>query len=424
MDSSQSKGSDIARMIWIVGAPLIFTVGAFGNIMTMIVLSRKRNKPSSTSVFLSAKALFDIVVMVIMLPRWWIIYLTGIDVRHINNFVCKFQFFVNYFSGSIGSFLLAAVTIERAICTAKPYLVKNICTVNIAVIISIALALTACVIHGHMFFGMKLYEVTYKETSETISFPLDSNERSTNTCEFILDQYFDTKNDPVGEFRFKDYASALNSTTEECIDDLFVKIETNEKLTATKTIKVCWYDDPGYGQYFSGMHQILLAIIFTTILTIFFVGGLIIIKGLQKSRKLRKSMTNTNRQTSGNKPAFDDQARQITVSILFVNALFVLMGIPALIYLNGISAWIDEDTGMTEIQEIMWAVVNMLAYAKHAINFILYFLSGQRFRSQVKETFGCFKYPSAERSKSMPVNRLVSVASSYDLSLKKKPLTE
>ncbi|XP_060607912.1 uncharacterized protein LOC132760043 [Ruditapes philippinarum] len=404
MDSNQSKGSDIARMIWIVGSPLIFAVGVFGNIVTMIILSRKRNKPSSTTVFLSAKAFADLFVILFMLPRWWLVYLVGFDVRHIHNIVCKLQFFGNYFNGSYGSFLLAAVTIERALCTAKPYMVKNICTANIAVIISIALALTSCVIHGHMLIGMKLYEVTYNETAGTISFPLDSNERSTNTSAFIFDQYFDT----------------ANSTTEEWTDDLFAKIESNEEFTSINKIKVCWYDDPEYGQYFSEIHQTLSVTTFMFIpLIIFLVCGIVIIKGLRKSSKLQKSMRNKYTQISSKQSAFDDRASQITFTLLLVNGLFVVMALPALIFLIGRSAWVDEETGMTETQEIVWALVNMLIYLKHAINFILYFLSGNRFRRQVLELFGYKKNSSVERSKGAHANQLISVSSNYDLSLQK-----
>ncbi|XP_060557063.1 type-1 angiotensin II receptor-like [Ruditapes philippinarum] len=394
MDSNQHKGSDIARMIWIVGSPIIFTIGVFGNLMTIIVLNGKRNKYTSSTVFLTFLAVADLIMMAIMLPRWWLIYLFGFDVRHIHNIICKIQFFSTYFGSGWSASLLAAVTIERTICTVKPYRVKTICSVQVAVITSLFLALTLFVIHGHVLVGINLHEIIYNEAyqTKTSSSMNDSIKLSANTCESMLDMLFDTERSMlINTLMLEEDCGSSDASR---IDDSFVNKISNDELNDVRMIKVCWYDDLRYGQYFSGIHQIVASICYLIIPeTIFFVGGLIIARSLHKSKIMRKGMRTKFMRTSGFKPAFDSRATQITLTLILVNIVFVCTTSPAYIFLMGRSSWVDEDTGMTTTQEIIWAVVNMMIYINHSINFVLYFLSGYRFRRQVLETFGCLKSP-------------------------------
>ena len=421
MDSSKQNGSDIARMIWIVGSPIIFTIGVFGNIMTIIVLTNKRNKKTSSTIFLTFLAFADLLVMTIMLPRWWFIYMFGFDVRHIHNIVCKIQFFANYFCGTYSSSLLAAVTIERAICTVKPYKVKTICTVQVAIIISIALFCTVCAIHGHVLVGIHLYEVSYNVKSETrsMSFLRESNERPNDTFEIMLANASD---DDISIERMlgENCSIASNLSIREMVGDLCTSIVPNDETAEIRKMKVCWYDDLRYGNFFSEIHQIVATVCYLIIPEIiFFVSDFIIVKSLKKSKSLRRRMRTEYMRNSGHKPAFDNRATQITLTLVLVNIVFVFTTSPALIYLMGMSSWVDEDIGMTAAQEISWAVVNMMIYINHSVNFILYFLSGYRFRRQVLETFQCIKPANArDTSVSMNHNGTSTLSSSYDLNLK------
>jgi hypothetical protein len=414
MDSNQQKGSDVARMIWIVGSPIIFAVGVFGNLMTIFVLTSKRVKTTSTTIFLTFIAVADLFMVTIMLPRWWLIYLFGFDIRHIHNIVCKVQFFANYFCGAYSSCLLAALTIERTICTVKPHRVKTICTLQVAVIVSIALALTLFAVHGHVLIGIKLSDVVIVETSTARKkiIPHNLTVWLTNTsCESILHQIPDIEIDYIDDLMLE---TLCNISFNPDIDNL----ATIHESTEDRKIKVCWYDDINYGQYFSGIHQIMATVSYIIIpATIFFAGFIIIIKSLHESKKWRKRMGTEFMRT---KRASDNHATQITVTLLFVNIVFIITTTPALIYLMGRSTWVDEDLGMTEEQEIIWAIVNLMVYINHSINFILYFLSGQRFRRTVLETFRCTKSPIDERGTGVSFNNvgISSVSSSYDLSLK------
>ncbi|XP_053400572.1 uncharacterized protein LOC128557323 [Mercenaria mercenaria] len=413
MDSNQQKGSDIARMIWIVGSPIVFCVGVFGNILTIIVLTSRRNKKTSSTVFLTFLAVADLLVMTIMLPRWWLIYMFDFDVRHIHNVVCKLHFFLTYFSGAYSAAIMALVTIERTICTVKPYKVKTLCNVKIAVASSLMLMTILFAVHGHILFGMKLLQVTYNDTSGDISNSVQnvSNERSTNPCQDILDMIYDTLPNSnmlsLGSESEAQCGFFNNSKNEDETNKQLVGIYPKENHVSAdvRTIDLCWYEDPQYGQYFSGIHQTIATVGYLVIPeAIFFIGGIIIVRKLQFSKQLRRRMVTNYMRDAGYKPAYDNRANQITLTLLLVNVVFVVTATPAYIFLVGRSTWVDEESGMTSTQEIVWATVNQMVYINHAINFILYCLTGRRFRQQVLNAFRCQTRSGVARDADMSVS--------------------
>ena len=64
--------SDVAKLLWIYMAPIIFTVGVLGNVLVLLVMRRRRMSGSTTSVYLRFLAIFDIAVLVVgMIPEWF-----------------------------------------------------------------------------------------------------------------------------------------------------------------------------------------------------------------------------------------------------------------------------------------------------------------------------------------------------------------
>lgn len=114
------------------------------------------------------------------------------------------------------------------------------------------------------------------------------------------------------------------------------------------------------------------------------IGEVLIIRRIVESRQLRLRMLCAN---SAMPVKISDNSTSITVMLLTVNAVFILCTTPISVYLIGMPYWVDSVSGFTEYQEIGWSVVNLLMYLSHSINFILYLLSGARFRQQVFKLF-------------------------------------
>ena len=77
------------------------------------------------------------------------------------------------------------------------------------------------------------------------------------------------------------------------------------------------------------------------------------------------------------------------VLLLFFSFIFLLTTSPIVIYLVGYDSFTEGASAKKWAQiELAWAVVNLLAYSNNALNFMLYCVSGPRFR---RELFGLFR---------------------------------
>lgn len=404
MQSSQYQGSEAARLVWIIGSPIIYAIGVPGNLITILVLLRS-NKKTSTSVFLTFVAIADLLVLLLLLPRWWIIYVFGLDIRLISNAFCKVHWFITYSAGCTSAAFLVAVTAERIVSITRPYKVKTWCTVNKAIITSMTIVMFQTALHGHNLYGMKLFSVThYDFYNDGINSSIQCQEdepvflNGTTVTSQVFSKDIDNKTASLipsvctaqqSEFCVNTSKNNVLTDQENNYQNNTCKIQIRDK----KEIDVCWFDDPVYGQFSMGAYQFMIIFIYNVITEgSILVGMIVIIRQLAISKRLRKRMkldVAREKDVHSKKMTFESHSAQITRSLLLVNAIFIICGTPVQIFLAGRSVWINSETGMTKAQEIIWAVVNMLFYFNHAVNFILYFLGGSRFRKQVKETFKC-----------------------------------
>lgn len=80
---------------------------------------------------------------------------------------------------------------------------------------------------------------------------------------------------------------------------------------------------------------------------------------------------------------------QLTITLITVSIVFILCSTPMSVYLIGQSVWEHSVETSQEYAAIRlwWTLVNILAYLNTSLNFVLYFLSGPKFRQYVKEFF-------------------------------------
>ncbi|KAL4233086.1 hypothetical protein ACF0H5_007771 [Mactra antiquata] len=115
-------------------------------------------------------------------------------------------------------------------------------------------------------------------------------------------------------------------------------------------------------------------------------NSLIIFKVLQSYRRSHAAIvpvTGTN--TNGNRMS------SLTKSLLLVSILFIVCITPVVVYPIGQPYWqpgaSDSKLAMMFFFE---ALANLFMYVNHSVNFVLYFLSGSRFRNEVKKLL-CYR---------------------------------
>jgi len=62
---------DVTTLLWAVGGPTLLAVGVIGNVLTLVTMTRRQMRGTSTCVYLCGMALIDMVVLVAGLtPNW------------------------------------------------------------------------------------------------------------------------------------------------------------------------------------------------------------------------------------------------------------------------------------------------------------------------------------------------------------------
>ncbi|CAH1794123.1 unnamed protein product [Owenia fusiformis] len=154
--------------IWIYVPPILIILGTLGNTCSILVLSRKRMRTNTTSLFLIALAIVDTLVLWTGLLRYWIRSLISVDVRNISSAGCKVHMFLVYTLTHLSSWFLVMVAIERLIAVYFPHKVKLLCTRMTFLMSMLTVILTIFALNMHFFWAVDLVEIKpeHSECSE------------------------------------------------------------------------------------------------------------------------------------------------------------------------------------------------------------------------------------------------------------------
>ncbi|XP_060606926.1 cysteinyl leukotriene receptor 2-like [Ruditapes philippinarum] len=119
---------DTRVLLMKIVTPIIITWGTFGNILTIQVLLGQMKKISSTSMYLLALAVSDLCLLWTSPFRGWMKYMWDLDLRYLTDAGCKIHLYFSYTFIHFSSWILVAVTLERAIGVIAPHKVKLCCT--------------------------------------------------------------------------------------------------------------------------------------------------------------------------------------------------------------------------------------------------------------------------------------------------------
>ena len=147
-----AKPYDVVQAMWIFGGPVIFVTGIFGNVLVLVVMTRRRMKGTSTSVHLSLMAVADACVLVTgLLPEWFEAAL-DFKFKEYHWITCKLEKFLFYTSADTSIWILVIFTLDRFVAICFPFLKKDCCRQSRAKFYALVAALTAVVKNLHVFW--------------------------------------------------------------------------------------------------------------------------------------------------------------------------------------------------------------------------------------------------------------------------------
>ena len=308
----------VGDKIWKSVPPILLTLGTIGNLLSIVVLARKKTRKSSTAIYLITLACNDLLVLWTGLLRQWLRHTWETDVRQFSEFGCKLHVFLVYFGTQFSSWILVAVTSERFSGVWCPHKVKMGCNPATAGISIAVIGTVLACLNTHWFYGFGDLEYTF------------GNQTFLRKC----------------TAKFENYGEFLHFTWP-------------------------WID--------------LCAFCLIPFVILLTENGGIIIKVLLSHNKSRVGPSGNTTKQSQHK----SKNSQMTAMLLTINTVFLICVTPISIYLIGEPHWLKTIETMEEyaVFTMWWAIVNSLMYTNHAINFIMYVLSGTRFRQEVKALF-------------------------------------
>ncbi|XP_045179651.2 neurotensin receptor type 1-like [Mercenaria mercenaria] len=152
---------------------------------------------------------------------------------------------------------------------------------------------------------------------------------------------------------------------------------------------LCYPIGDSYAHFFFNIwHLIQLSVFFLVPLTILMVINISIIIRLLIIRRKSQTQVIPQALTTAAR-ARKAKNNQITATLIAVNVVYMICVTPLLVFATSYADWVAShgDSYSDAVLELIWAIVNALFYTNNAVNFILYFVSGSRFRTEVVRIF-------------------------------------
>ncbi|CAG5131823.1 unnamed protein product [Candidula unifasciata] len=333
----------VAHYLWLIIAPILIIFGTIGNLICVAVMCRRNMRSSNASVYLIALALADTSVLYTGLLRQFIIALTGVDLRNKSNLSCKINSWIVYVALDTSVWILVAFTFERILSVFVPHKVKSYCTRMSSVLIVIGVLIGMMAINGHILYGVDLQ--TFRRRNNTSYF-----------CYYVSSEY---------ALFFGELFPWLDFSVYCCVPFFILIIgntciATRVFLSRRKTRKVAVLD-------------------------------------IKPDPKLALKNTTTKRSLKATKRV--ERISSMTTILLILNSVFLITTTPVSVYfIVRPKLQFQSSFYNSAVLTLVYTVVNLVMYTNNSVNFILYCVTGSRFRKELCGMFRKANISSLERS--------------------------
>ncbi|KAL8596487.1 hypothetical protein ACOMHN_044025 [Nucella lapillus] len=328
----------IASYIDRIYVPFLVSVGLVFNSLCFVTFVFTSLRTTSTCVYMAAIAVLDSIVLVhalcVMVRRYLgqTIFYMG------SNWTCGFQFFLFYFTVHLDVLVLLAMTVDRFIVVKFPLKAQSMCTPKTAIKVIAGLGIFSFALNFQIFFNRRLVPSGNVDDPLRCWYPAGDINNFMEKIYTIID---------ASIYSFIPFISLLTLniliirqlSQAQKFSKQFTENRNKARSVEPKTDVV---SSTAYGQMDGNKD-----------------GG----RGTVK-----KSTTNTN----------------INVMFLLVSFTFLLLTSPIVIVLMyGRRSWQPKTSVERAKFRLTLACVDNIMYSNHAINFLLYCISGRRFRQEL-----------------------------------------
>nr|QVK45804.1 G protein-coupled receptor [Proales similis] len=327
---SEASTVHVLRMIF---TPTLLSLGLVGNLLSIWIFRKPSMYQHSTFQYLAYLSFFDLCVLVIGYGQVFVKVYFSFDPRLISSFTCRLHSFLVYFFTHSSSMILVLMSVDRALVIGTRLELNYKFSVN-RIVFSMLAIIAAVNAHWLLFINLVDMEVPTQDiqlaNASKIQFADSSSIASIS------------------------YLNTSNSTTYE-------------------RLYGCWPStDSPYLYFYENIWPWLdLALYAFVPFVIMLACSVIIIAKLCKSTRNMRRHRDNNQQMVRRRQS---RSVQITYLLITTNILFFLLVSP-IVVLNAMKL-LNEESVLSE-------VIYLLAYSNHALNFIFYGITCEKYREKL-----------------------------------------
>ena len=146
----------VGLSIWKTVPPFLIAFGTVGNCLSLIVLTRRSIRKSTTALFLTCLTISDLLVLFTGLLRHWLINLLEFDIRRVSEVVCKLHMWLVYSSLDFSAWMFILLTLERIHAVWSPMQFSSRTNWNRrnAAIVIILMSAFSLGLNSHILYGI------------------------------------------------------------------------------------------------------------------------------------------------------------------------------------------------------------------------------------------------------------------------------
>jgi hypothetical protein len=366
--------------------PFIVIVGTICNILTFMVMRRKRMRNQSTYFYMAVLAIADEMVLINGCLNFWIYLYTKQNILILTIFSCKLASFAFYATLHFSVWLVVVMTIERFIAVALPLKANSLCTVKRAKTVTITLALLIIVINFHFLFTHSL-----SKSGESYGcMPITEN------YEFFMEKIWPWIDASIYSFIPLSILIVFNILivynlikASKSIQKLNNSTYSNNKnVSQNKSNKKNKRDSKSLD---CDRSVVLLNLEDSTIKSSES-------KQLINQKTNRKTTRTSQPSVNNSSSTANNSSRKLTIMLLVVSMTFFATSVP-IVALQTIEKANLITNGI--LLDIVRGIFLTLQYLNHSINFFLYAVTGQTFRREFFDLFRFGKKSTIHKSKTI-----------------------
>ena len=361
---------NVFALFWQLVASFVLVSGLFGNAMIIVICARA-DVMSSMSVYFVILAGSDLLSLCVNAFNQWVYYAFDIDFMSLHTLACRVVGWLAYVCGVLSTWILVAMTAQRAVCVLWPHRANILCSARNSKAIALSMTLFIAVIHCHLLYGLRVVIFTDEMNSTAMNFNDSTHSINSTVMTFNDSKHTNSKSD----------VSVKHSTTGTAI------ISRSD----TKTASGCAIAR-GYVEFYFSVWSWVDLFIFSLLPWLcLVVSNSVLLWTLKASiRQAQLSLGSAHTDGFGGRKK---QASSITVTLFVVSMAFIVLNLPMSCFqllgfyhhMVGSLDYYYQSKVIAYFHEIALA----LWQVNGAVNFYLYCLTGSKFRTELKKVFRC-----------------------------------